>query len=121
MLIRDRFGLILADHALALLAVFAALAMGESVRRSIDIVVLWLAAALQFGLVLAWVFIPRLPKWIVAGWGLILMATGLGVIITAPVPAGGGPFPWALVGLLIGGVATILAAVFHGSPEAHRL
>ena len=119
-MIRDRFALTLAALTMALLAVLAALAMGETTRRSIDILVLWLAAALQLGLLLTWAFIPRLPKWIVAGWGLILMATGVGVIITVPIPAGTSALPWALVGLLVGGVLTILAAVFHGSESPAR-
>src|SRR5438270_7993286 len=110
MLIRDRFALALVGLTIALFAAFAALAMGDPVRRSIDIVVLWLVSALQVGLLLTWAFVPRLPKWIVAGWGMILAAAGIGVIITAPIAAGAATFPWALAGLLIGGIATVIAA-----------
>ncbi len=120
MRIRGRFGLTLAALTLALLAVFAALAMGEAVPRSIDVVALWIGAALQLGLLLAWALIPRLPLWIVAFWGLILIGVGVGEIITAPLPAGAGSMPWALVGFAIGGVLTILAAVFHGSESPVR-
>ncbi|MEP7360377.1 MAG: hypothetical protein ABI744_02250, partial [Chloroflexota bacterium] len=82
-------------------------------RRQIDVTVLWLAAALTLGLVLTWIFMPRLPKWIVAGWGLILIALGVGEIVAAPVPAGAGQFPWALIGLVVFGIVTIITAVVH--------
>ena len=118
-MIRDRFALAVSGLSAGGLSTLAALAMGEPTRRSIDITVLWLASALQLGLVLAWVFIPRLPKWIVAGWGLIMVATGIGVIISAPVPAGASSFPWALVGLVVFGIMTVLMAVVHsGGGEA---
>jgi hypothetical protein len=112
-MIRDRFALAAGGFSAAGLMTLAALAMGEPVRRQIDVTVLWLAGALTLALVLAWVFMSRLPKWIVAGWGLILIALGIGVIITAPVPAGAGQFPWALVGLVIFGIVTIVTAVVH--------
>ena len=119
-MIRDRFALAVSGLAAAGLTTLAALAMTDVTKRSIDITVLWLAGALHLVLVLAWVFIPRLPKWIVAGWGLILIATGIGVIISAPVPAGASSLPWALVGLVVFGIVTILMAVVHsGSGEAH--
>ncbi len=116
--IRDRFALALTGLTVSALTTFAAMAMVEAARRPVDVVVLWLAGFLQLGLLLAWVFIPRLPRWITAGWGLILMATGLGVIITAPVPAGAElTFPWALVGLLVFGLLTIIAAFVHSGGE----
>jgi hypothetical protein len=73
---------------------------------------------MTIGLVAAWIFVPRLPKWIVAGWGLILIALGIGVIITAPVPAGAGQFPWALTGLVVFGIVIILTALIHGPGRA---
>lgn len=119
-MIRDRFALAVSGLSAAGLTTLAALAMGEPVRRSIDVTVLWLAGALQLVLLAAWVFMPRLPKWIVAGWGLILVASGVGVIITAPVAAGASSFPWALAGLVIFGIVTIVMAVVHsGSADAH--
>ena len=120
-MIRDRFALAITGLSAAALTTFAALAMAETTPRSIDITVLWLAGALQAGLLLAWVFIPRLPKWIVAGWGLILIATGIGDIITSPVPAGAGPMPWALVGLVVVGLVTIVMAVVHSGGGTHDL
>ena len=112
-MIRDRFALAVTGFSAGGLMTLAALAMNEPVRRQIDITVLWLAAALTLGLVLAWVFVPRLPKWIVAGWGLILIALGIGEVIAAPVPAGAGQYPWALIGLVVFGIVTIVTAIVH--------
>jgi peptidoglycan/LPS O-acetylase OafA/YrhL len=120
-MIRDRFALAITGLSAAALTTMAALAMLEPTRRSTDIVVLWLAGALHLGLLLTWVFIPRLPRWIVAGWGLILIALGLGVIITAPIPAGAGNFPWALVGLVVIGLVTMIVSVVHSPGETERL
>jgi hypothetical protein len=118
-MIRNRLALALTGLSAAALTTFAALAMVEQNRRPVDVTVLWLAGALHLGLVLTWIFIPRLPKWIVAGWGLILFATGIGVIITAPVPAGAtGTFPWALLGLIVVGIVTMIMSVVHGSERA---
>jgi hypothetical protein len=114
-LIRDRFALAISGFAAAGLMTLAALAMSEPVRRQIDITVLWLAGAASLALALAWVFVPRLPKWIVAGWGLILIALGIGEVIAAPVPAGAGEFPWALAGLVVFGIVTLVTAVVHSS------
>ena len=120
-MIRDRFALAVSGLTAAGLTTLASLAMGEPTRRSIDITVLWLAGALQLGLLLTWIFIPRLPKWIVAGWGLILFASGIGVIITAPVPAGASTFPWALAGLVVFGIVTILMAVVHSGSSGNEV
>ena len=118
-MIRDRFALAVTGLSAAALTTFAALAMVETNRRPVDVVVLWLAGAMQLGLVLTWVFLPRLPKWVVSGWGLILVATGIGVIITAPVPAGStGTFPWAVLALVVVGIVTIVMSVVHSSEKA---
>jgi hypothetical protein len=114
-MVRDRFALAIMGVTVGFFTTLAAAANLEEVPRNIDIVALWLAGALQLALLLAWVFIPRLPRWIVAGWGLILVATGIGVIIAAPVPAGASNVPWALAGLLIGGIVTIILSVVHSS------
>lgn len=119
--IRDRFALALVSVTVGLLPLLAALAVIGSTRREVDVVALWLAGALQLGLVLTWVFIPRLPKWIVAGWGLILVAAGIGFTIVAPIaaePADGSTFAWALVGLVVVGILTMLASVIHTSEKA---
>jgi len=117
-MIRDRFALASAGLAATGLMTLAALAMNDSVPRNVDVTVLWLAGALTIALVAAWIFVPRLPKWIVAGWGLILIALGIGVIITAPVPAGAGQFPWALIGLVVFGIVIIITAVVHSGSRA---
>jgi peptidoglycan/LPS O-acetylase OafA/YrhL len=117
-MIRDRFALACAGLAATGLMALAALAMNDAVRRNVDVTVLWLAGALTIGLVATWVFLPRLPKWIVAGWGLILIALGIGVIITAPVPAGAGQFPWALIGLVVFGLVIVVTAVVHSGSRA---
>jgi hypothetical protein len=119
-MIRDRFALAVMGVSVGFFTTLAALANLEAVPRNIDIVVLWLAGLLQLGLLLTWVFIPRLPRWIVAGWGLILVATGIGVIIAAPVPAGASTIPWAVIGLVVGGVVTMILSAVHSS-EASTL
>ena len=121
MAIRDRFALALVSVTVAVMPLLGAMAVVGSTRRAVDVVALWLAGALQLGLVLTWIFIPRLPKWIVAGWGLILVATGIGLTIAAPVaaqPQGGSTFTWGLVGLLVVGILTMLASVIHSSEKA---
>lgn len=117
-MIRDRIALALVALGAGALTTLAALALRDAPPRSVDVVVLWLTGLLHLGLVGTWALIPRLPKWIVAGWGLILFALGIGVIIAAPVPAGASAFPWALVGLVVIGIVTIVATVVHSSIEA---
>jgi hypothetical protein len=114
-MIRDRFALAILGVTVGFFTTLGALANVEDVPRSIDIVVLWLAGALQLGLLLTWVFIPRLPRWIVAFSGLILIALGIGVIIAAPVPAGASSVPWAPIGLIVGGIVTIIMSAVHSS------
>jgi hypothetical protein len=121
MAIRDRFALALVSVTVGLLPLLGALAVIGSTRRTVDVVALWLAGALQLGLVVTWALIPKLPKWIVAGWGLILFAAGIGITIVAPIaaePADGSTFAWALVGLVIVGILTMLASVIHTSEKA---
>src|SRR3954471_19829841 len=114
-MIGDRFALAVMGVSVGFFTTLAALANLEEVPRNIDIVVLWLAGLLQLGLLLTWVFIPRLPRWIVAGWGLILVATGIGVIIAAPVPAGASTVPWAVIGLVVGGIVTMILSAVHSA------
>lgn len=120
-MIRDRFALAVMGVSVGFFTTLAAIANLEEVPRNVDIVVLWLAGALQLVLLLTWVFIPRLPRWIVAFWGLILFATGIGVIISAPVPAGASTVPWGLVGLIVGGIVTIILAFVHSPAESSTL
>lgn len=120
-MIRDRFALAILGVTVGFFTTLAAVANLEEVPRNIDIVVLWLAGLLTLGLLLTWVFIPRLPRWIVAGWGLILIATAIGVIIAAPVPEGASSVPWALVGLLIGGIVTIILSAVHSPASSETI
>ena len=117
-MIRDRFALGVIGVTVGALTTLAAVANLEATPRTIDIVVLWLAGALQLGLLLTWIFIPRLPRWIITGWGMILIALGLGVIITVPVPEGAGTTPWAVIGLAVVGIITIVMAFVHSSGSA---
>jgi peptidoglycan/LPS O-acetylase OafA/YrhL len=114
-MIRDRFALAVTGLTVGALTTLAALANIGSDPRYVDIVVLWFAGAGQLGLLVTWIFVPRLPRWIVAGWGLILVALGIGVVITVPVPQGASSVPWALVGLLIVGIVTMIMSVVHSS------
>ena len=120
-MIRDRFALAVSGLAATGLMTLAALAMNDAVPRNVDVTVLWLAGALTIGMVATWIFLPRLPKWIVAGWGLILIALGVGVIITAPAPAGAGQFPWALIGLVVFGIVIVITAVVHSGTSRTNL
>ena len=117
-MIRDRFAIAITGLTVGALTTLAAIANLEPTPRTIDIVVLWLAGALQLGLLLTWIFIPQLPRWIVAGWGLILIALGLGVIITVPVPEGAGVTPWGVLGLVVVGIVTVVMSVVHSPRSA---
>jgi hypothetical protein len=120
-MIRDRFALAALGLTAGFFTTLAAIANLDDVPRNIDIVALWLAGLLTLGLLLTWVFIPKLPRWIVAGWGLILIAAGIGLIITAPVPAGASAVPWGLVGLVVGGIVTIILSVVHSPAIAEPI
>ena len=120
-MIRDRFALAVMGVTVGFLTTLAAVVNLDAVPRSVDIVVLWLAGALQLVLLIVWALMPRLPRWIVAGWGLILAATGIGVIITAPVPAGATAVPWALGGLLVAGIVTMVLSAIHSGESSPSL
>jgi hypothetical protein len=118
MAIRDRFALALVSLTVGGLYALGVMADNADVGRPFDVVVLWLASALQLVFVVTWVFIPRLPNWVVGGWGLILAAAGVGVTIAGPaVPDGQTVMPWALVGLLVVGILTIVAGVIHSPTD----
>ena len=121
-MIRDRIALAIAGASVGALPVFALLATLDATRRPVDVIVLWLAGLLQLGLLGTWAAWPGMPRWIVAGWGLVLAATGLGVLIAGPVTDGaGGTTAWGLIGLLVVGIATIIAAAVHSGPEGDAL
>jgi hypothetical protein len=115
-LIRDRLAIALVSLVAGALPLLASVATIGSTRRAVDVVALWFAGLLELGLVLTWVFIPRLPKWIIGGFGLIVIAAGIGFTIAAPIadtPVFGSTTPWAFFGLAIAGVVTIVAGVIH--------
>ena len=120
-MIRDRFALAAMGLTVGFFTTLAAVANLEDVPRNIDIVALWLAGLLTLVLLIAWVFIPMLPRWIVAGWGLILVAAGIGVIITVPVPEGASLVPWGVIGLGAGGIVTIILSAVHSPASAEPL
>jgi len=115
--IRDRIALALAGAAGAVLPAFGWLAATNDARR-IDLLVLGVALLLQLGLLSSWAVIRRLPRLVVAGYGLSIIALGLGFTIAAPAPeAGTVAGPWAFAGMLIAGLLTMIAAVVHsGEP-----
>lgn len=117
--IRDRLALTLVSITVMALPLFGTLAHVERTGRKVDVPVLWLAGFLQLGLVLTWALLPRLPRWIVAGWGLILIAAGFGFTIAAPVSGepGAGTFPWGFAGLVLVGIVTALASIIHSGSE----
>lgn len=118
-MIRDRIAIAIVGVTVGALPIFALLATVDATRRPADVVVLWLAGLLQLGLLGTWAAWPKMPKWIVAGWGLILAATGLGVLIAGPVSeTAGGNTPWALVGLLVVGIATMISTAVHSSTSS---
>ncbi len=84
--------------------------------RGLDRLALGLALAMQLTVVMAWDLFPRLPLWMVAGHGLIMVSLALGLLITAP--GGGSPMtpgglPWHVVGLVPAGLAMIVAAALR--------
>jgi hypothetical protein len=120
-LIRDRIAIAICGVSVGALPIFALLAQLDATRRPVDVVVLWLAALLQLGLLGTWAAWPQMPRWMIAGWGLIVAATGLGIFIAGPVSdAAGGVTPWGLVGLLVVGIATIIAAAVHSGTGAQH-
>lgn len=79
----------------------------------VDRIAVGLALGMQLTVLLAWDLFPRLPLWIVAGHGLIMVSLALGLVITAPAgvtPPFGLTMPWYLLGLVPAGLAMILAA-----------
>jgi hypothetical protein len=115
-LIRDRLAIALVALTAGALPLLGSVATIGSTRRAVDVVALWFAGLLELGLVVTWVFIPRLPKWLIGGFGLILIAAGIGFTIAAPIadaPVDGTTTPWAFFGLVVGGIVTIIAGVVH--------
>lgn len=87
--------------------------------RGLDYLVLGLALFMQVAVVLTWDFLPRLPLWVIAGHGLIMVSLAVGFVISAPAGAVAPgvsivpPAPWLVVGLVPTGLAMIVAAALH--------
>lgn len=113
-MLRHRFALALAGIATAVLAVAFGLAIAGITQRA-DIVLLGGAVLAQIALLVGWAVLPRLPRWLVAGYGLVLIATGFGFAIAGPVPDPGAvaQWPWALITMFVAGLIMIIAAVIH--------
>jgi hypothetical protein len=115
---RDRVAIAIAAAATAALPLFAWLAAMYEARR-LDVFVLAAAAPLQLTALVIWIVMPRLPRWIVLGYGIVLVAAGLGFTVAAPAAdPGAAAGPWSFVGLLVIGVAMILAAMVHRPAHA---
>jgi hypothetical protein len=74
----------------------------------LDVVLLALATIGHFILVIAWWLAPFTPRWVVAGYGLILASTGLGFVIGAPAEA---PAVMTFYGMGVAGILSIVASV----------
>ena len=109
---REGWSALLAGAATIWLVVAFWLALTNEMS-GIDRIAVGLALAMQLSVLLAWDLFPRLPLWIVAGHGLIMVSLALGLIITAPAgapPTFGLAMPWYVLGLVPAGLAMILAA-----------
>ncbi|CAN5858222.1 hypothetical protein BH24CHL6_BH24CHL6_07280 [soil metagenome] len=111
---RESWSALLAGAAAIWLLVTVWLTLANGLR-GVDGLAIALALATQLALLMAWDLLPRLPLWIVAGHGLIMISLAVGLLITAP--AGSSPtlagVPWHVVGLVPAGVAMILAAALR--------
>ena len=75
---------------------------------SLDVFLLALATVAHFILVVAWWLAPWTPRWVIAGYGLILASSGLGLVVVAPPEA---PAVMTLYGMLIAGALSVVAAI----------
>jgi hypothetical protein len=115
---RQDWSVLLAGLATLWLALVLWLSFAQS-ARGLDQLVIGLGLFMQVSVLMAWDLFPRLPLWIIAGHGLIMISLVPGFLITAPaagVPAPGvlvPPVPWLVVGLLPAGLAMIAAAALR--------
>jgi hypothetical protein len=92
-----------------LFGVFWLAADGRGSR--LDVFLLALATIGHVVAVLAWwVAAPWTPRWMVAGYGLVLASTGLGFLIAAPADA---PATLTFYGMGGAGLLTIVAAALR--------
>lgn len=109
---RDRFALALAGAATALLLTVLLFALTGA--RPLDTLVIGATALLQVIVLIVWIALPWIPRWLFFGYGLIAIAMGIGFTLTGPsTTAAPGTGGWAFWTLLIVGVLMMLASLFH--------
>lgn len=118
---RERLALDIAWLATTWLAIVLVVSIADY-TRGLDVVALAIVLPVQLAVVITWSLWARLPLWLVAGHGLILVALAVGLIIAGPAEALpitglGVAVPWLLVGLIPTGVAMIAAAWVHWRPS----
>jgi hypothetical protein len=115
---RQDWSVLLAGLATLWLVLVLWLSFAQS-ARGLDQLVIGLALFMQVSVLMAWDLVPRLPLWIIAGHGLIMISLVPGFLITAPAagaPVPGAlvpPVPWLVIGLLPAGLAMIAAAALR--------
>lgn len=106
---RNGLALLLAALGIVVLLVGWWLANTGSGSR-LDAFLLGMATIGHVIAVIAWWIAPRAPKWLVAGYGLVLASTGLGFLISAGT-VGGAALTFYAMGLT--GILAIIAAAVH--------
>ena len=81
---------------------------GQGTR--LDAFLLGLATIGHFIAVIAWWVFARAPRWVVAGYGLVLAASGFGFMVSAG-SVGGAMLTFYAMGAA--GILTIIAAAIH--------
>jgi hypothetical protein len=89
------------------LAVFLWLSIDGQGSR-LDIFLLAVATVVHWILVVAWWFARFTPRWMIAGYGLILASSGFGFLVAAPAES---PATMAFYGMGVAGVLTLAAAI----------
>jgi hypothetical protein len=74
----------------------------------VDVLLLAAAAIAHIVLVIAWWLAPWTPRWVIAGYGLVLASSGLGFLVVAPPEA---PAVMSFYGMLAAGALAIIAAI----------
>jgi hypothetical protein len=116
---RDRFAMALAGAATAYLAATFFISFGGG--GLLDRFVLGVTLLVQAAFVVTWIVVPRLPRWMILGYALILIATGIGFQLTGGVDerlmARAHLSPLALIAA---GVVMLIASLFHRSETEGR-
>jgi hypothetical protein len=92
--------------AVWLFAIFIASIVDYS--RGVDVVWLLVAFIGQLVIAIAWTLWRPLPLWIVSGYGLVLLAGVVGLLITVP---GSLFLSWTMIGYVPIGLLMIVAAI----------